>query len=173
MLTWAEPLQLISIWRVNKSVSINLSIASIRRLQLLSEEHEVSIFQKAPWAAGNGWGMYSVAPAAQACSRQLQEGTLRAWAPQPLCTSRTSGAGRRRSKGMKNEKGDHTGVLRGQRRGRTLMRAAGERRHVSSVRAHTGLRLPREKSTHTEPCSPGKRKGSSGLNRRLVLGNHS
>lgn len=163
MLTLAEPLQLICILRVNKSVSINLSIARIRMLQILSEKHYVSIFKKAQWAAVNFWRTYSVAPAAQDCSQQLQEGTLRAWAPQPLCTSRTSRAGRRRSTGMTNEKRDHTGVLRGQLRGRTLMHAAGER-YVSSVCAHSGLHLPQGKSTNTELCSPGKRKGGSGLN---------
>lgn len=155
MLTLAELLQLICISRVNKSVSINLSIASIRMLQILSEKHYVSISKEAQWAAVNFWRTYSGIPAAQDCSQQLQEGTLRAWAPQPLCTSRTSGAGRRRSKGMRNEKGDHTGVLRGQLRCRTLMHAAGERRYVSPVCARTGLHLPREKSANTELCSPG------------------
>lgn len=53
MLTLAEPLQLICILRVNKSVSINLSIARIRMFQILSEKHSVSIFKKAQWAAVN------------------------------------------------------------------------------------------------------------------------
>lgn len=158
MLTLAEPLQLICISRVNKSVSINLSIVGMWTLQNLSEKHEVSIFKEAQWAAVNLWRTCSVAPAAQGCSQQLQEGTLRACSPQPLCASRTGRAGRQRSRGMKNEKGDHTGALRGQLRGRTLTHAAGERRYVPSVCAHSGLYLPQKKSINSEWCSPGREK---------------